>query len=70
MKVTPRQSVCARASASLGMHGLGDIRFTDPTHHGEPVLRAAMFRSGYEAHKMDFGAAFDHAKGLSGSNSS
>jgi hypothetical protein len=45
---------------------LGDKRFADRRHHGEPEFRATMVRTGYDAGELDVDAAFRKGKGLLG----
>jgi len=41
---------------------LGDTDFKNPAHHGQPELRAAMVRAGFDSGKLDLNAAFRRAK--------
>ena len=54
------------AVASIFMKG--DSLFNDPAHHGEPELRAAMVRSGYDSRSLDVMAAFEKGKSMAGIN--
>jgi hypothetical protein len=46
----------------------GNYLFNDHSHHGEPELRAAMVRAGYEASKLDVRQAFGRGKMFAGLN--
>ena len=41
------------------MFGFGDTAFTAATHHGEPHLRRAMVKAGYESRVLSVSEAFD-----------
>jgi hypothetical protein len=58
--------VFGNASALQAMFEVGDTDFTSPVHHGTPQCRRAMVQSGYAAAALDFKAAFDKGKELSG----
>jgi hypothetical protein len=40
------------------MFGAGDTAFGNPSHHGEPQLRAAMVRAGFASANLDVDSAF------------
>jgi hypothetical protein len=46
----------------------GDLAFNNPDHHGEPLLRAAMVRAGYESGRLDVNQAFEKGKKFAGLN--
>jgi hypothetical protein len=66
---SPKSEAWVRENLELGvqlMFGLGDTDFNDPQHHGQPELRAAMVRAGYDSAALDLDAAFEHGKRYAG----
>jgi hypothetical protein len=45
---------------------VGDIKFNDSSHHGEPEFRAAMVQAGYDASRLKLQAAFAKGKKMAG----
>jgi len=66
---SPRAQPWVKENFELGvrlMFGLGDTDFNDPQHHGEPQLRAAMVRAGYDSAELELDAAFERGRRYAG----
>jgi hypothetical protein len=60
-KVAVITPASALETAVTSIFDKGDTEFADAGHHGQPELRAAMVRAGYDAVQLDVDAAY--AKG-------
>ena len=66
---SPPAQPWVKESFELGvrlMFGLGDTAFNDPQHHGQPELRAAMVRAGFDSAALDLDAAFERGRRYAG----
>jgi hypothetical protein len=66
---SPKAEPWVKENLELGvrlMFSLGDTAFNDPQHHGEPELRAAMVRAGFDAAELELDAAFERGRRYAG----
>jgi len=66
---SPQSQPWVKENFELGvrlMFSLGDTAFNDPQHHGEPELRAAMVRAGFDSAALDLDAAFERGMRYAG----